>query len=488
MTFTDPDRNDGTARRETYTPRSDRAPSTPRPGDPTLKAAAAALDGVVLSEDRVATEFILRHGPSVRFDHDVKSWFVFDGHRWQKDKTHRAFAWARSLARELSADESAGTRRTAGRAGFARGVEEHASRDQSVAVVADDWDQDVFALGTPGGTINLRTGEIRTASPKDLITKSTSVAPSATADCPRWIRFLDEATGGDEELMRFLQQWAGYNLTGSTQEQSLAFFYGPGGNGKSVFANVLGGVMGDYAKVAGLETFTSSPHERHPEELAALAGARMVSASETEAGKRWAEARVKSLTGGESIRARFMRQDSFEFRPQFKLTVLGNYAPAITNLDDAIRRRFLIVPFTRKPANPDPTLEEQLKREWPAILRWMIDGCLDWQAEGLCKPACVKQATQDYFDDQDVFGQWLDERCDVDRDNTNKFEGKVVLFNAWTDYAKGAGEPAGTGKTFKEAMRRRGFAEPAQIKAIRTKGYRGICLRHPDDYSSREGV
>ena len=472
MSLSEHDQHAEDIRRETFKPQGD------RPGDPSLSAAAAALEGEILSEDRVAVEFIRRHGSRIRFDHSIRSWFVYDGQRWRQDKTRRAYAWTRELARELALDEATGARRTAGRAGFARGVEELASGDQGIAVVADDWDQDVFLLGTPAGTVDLRTGLIRVPKPGDLITKNTVVAPAERADCPRWTLFLEETTGGDEELIRFLQQWAGYNLTGSTQEQSLAFFHGPGGNGKSVFANVIGGVMGDYAKVAGLETFTASPHERHPEELAALAGARMVSASETEAGKRWAEARVKSLTGGETIRARFMRQDSFEFRPQFKLTVLGNYAPAITNLDDAIRRRFLIVPFTRKPKHPDPTLEEQLRAEWPGILRWMIDGCLDWQREGLCKPASVLAATQDYFADQDVFGQFLDERCDVDRDDYNKFEGKVVLFNAWADYAKAIGEIPGTGKTFKEAMRRRGFPEPVQIKAIRTKGYRGVRLNN----------
>lgn len=468
-------------RRETYKPKSE------RPGDPSVAAAAKALDGEILSEDRVAVEFIRRHGTRVRYDHSIGSWFIYDGQRWRQDKTRRAYAWARDLAREMALEQATGTKRGAGRAAFAKGVEEHASRDQGIAVVTDDWDQDLFVLGTPEGTVDLRTGSIRPPKPNDLITKNTAVAPAVRADCPRWVLFLEEATGGDEELMRFLQQWAGYNLTGSTQEQSLAFLYGPGGNGKSVFANIVGGVMGDYAKVAGLETFTASPHERHPEELAALAGARMVSASETEAGKRWAEARVKSLTGGETIRARFMRQNSFEFRPQFKLTVLGNYAPAITNLDDAIRRRFLILPFTRKPAHPDPTLEEQLRAEWPGILRWMIDGCLDWQQNGLCKPASVIAATQDYFADQDVFGQFLDEQCDVERDNLNKFEGKVVLFNAWADYAKAAGEPAGTGKTFKELMRRRGFPEPVQIKAIKTKGYRGICLNSPVEHARHGG-
>ena len=471
MSLRDDDHNADDMRRETFGPQD-------RPSDPTLAAALDALAGEILSEDRVALEFIARHVEHVRFDHSLKKWFVYDGHRWRQDQTQRAYAWTRELARELARNEATTTRRTAGKAGFARGVEELASRDQRIAVVADDWDRDLLLLGTPDGTVDLRTGKLRRSDPKDLITKAAAIAPADTADCPRWTLFLDEATGGDKELIRFLQQWAGYNLSGSTQEQSLAFLHGGGGNGKSVFANTVGGVMGDYATVAALDTFTASPHERHPEELAALAGARMVSASETEAGKRWAEARVKSLTGGETIRARFMRQDSFEFRPQFKLTVLGNYAPAITNLDDAIRRRFRIVPFTRKPASPDPTLEEQLRAEWPGILRWMIDGCLDWQRNGLCKPTSVLVATQDYFADQDVFGQFLEERCDVEHDNENKFEGKVVLFNAWSDYAKAVGEPAGTGKTFKEAMRRRGFPEPVQIKAIRTRGYRGIRLNN----------
>ena len=191
----------------------------------------------------------------------------------------------------------------------------------------------------------------------------TATEPADAPDCPRWLQFLEEATGGDVELVRFLRQLVGYCLTGVTTEQVLAFIHGLGGNGKSVFVNTVQKILGEYARVAAIETFTSSHNDRHPEELARLASARMVTASETDSGRRWAEGRVKMITGGDTINARFMHANSFEFTPQFKLVILGNHAPVITNLDDALRRRFLIVPFTRKPAMPDPNLEAALTKE-----------------------------------------------------------------------------------------------------------------------------
>lgn len=453
----------------------------PRPGED-IRNAADALSGEVVSEDRVALEFVARHGAGIRYDHVAKSWFVYDETRWKRDCTFLAFSWARALSRDLAVDDTPSAKKSAGRASFARGVEEHASRDQRLAVTGDAWDRNPYLLGTPGGTVDLKSGDLRPAQPADFITKLAAVAPADIADCPRWVRFLDEATGGDAELIVFLQRWAGYCLTGSTAEQSLCFFYGPGGNGKSVFCNTLQGILGEYAKAASLDTFTASTFDRHPEELAVLAGARMVSASETDAGKRWAEARVKSLTGGDVIRARFMRQDSFEYRPAFKLTILGNHAPTIANLDDAIRRRFLIVPFTRRPAVPDPGLEEALRAEWPAILRWMIEGALAWQRDGLSRPQSVMDATRQYFEEQDVFGQWLDENCDVEPANPAKFEGSVKLFENWSEFAKQRGEPAGNQRDFKGFMRRRQLGEAVQIKAIGTKGYRGIRLKIASSY------
>jgi putative DNA primase/helicase len=174
--------------------------------------------------------------------------------------------------------------------------------------------------------------------------------------------FLHETTSGDEGLIRFLA---------------------------------------DYAQTAAMDTFTASKGDRHPTDLAMLRGARLVTASETEEGRAWAESRIKQMTGGDPVTARFMRQDFFTYQPQFKLMIVGNHKPVLQNVDDAARRRFNLVPFTRKPERPDRELEGKLKAEWPGILRWMIDGCLDWLQNGLVRPAAVQAATAAYFDEQD---------------------------------------------------------------------------------------
>ena len=162
-----------------------------------------------------------------------------------------------------------------------------------------------------------------------------------------------------------------------------------------------------------MDTFTESHTDRHPTELAMLRGARIVAAQETEEGRRWAESRIKALTGGDPITARFMRQDFFTYTPQFKLLIAGNHKPGLRNIDEAIRRRFHLLPFTVRipPEERDPNLFDKLKEEWPAILGWALQGCLEWQAEGLNPPAAVIEATAEYFDDEDSFGRWLGECC-----------------------------------------------------------------------------
>ena len=169
-----------------------------------------------------------------------------------------------------------------------------------------------------------------------------------------------------------------------------------------------------------------------------------------------------------------MRRDNFTFRPQFKLTIVGNHQPMLRNVDDAARRRFNIVPFTCKPAQPDPQLEEKLKAEWPGILRWMIEGCLDWQENGLMQPTSVSEATADYFADQDLFGQWLEDECDLDPGNSHKSGTNAELFGSWRAYAERAGETAGSQKAFADKMKLRGL-ERWHAKSFR--GFRGVRLR-----------
>jgi putative DNA primase/helicase len=268
-----------------------------------------------------------------------------------------------------------------------------------LAATAQQWDADPWALNTPDGVVDLRTGEIRPHRPTDYLAKITAVGPRNTS-CPLWKAHLKRILNDDADLTSYLQRVLGYALTGSTREHALFFAYGVGSNGKSVTVNTVAGILADYAQTATIETFTASFADRHTTELAALRGARLVTASETEEGRRWAESRIKMLTGGDPIRARFMRQDEFEFQPQLKLLISGNHKPGLRSVDEAIKRRFHLIPFTLTipPVERDADLTEKLKSEWPAILSWMIAGCLAWQQTRLNPPAAVRDATAAYLD------------------------------------------------------------------------------------------
>lgn len=434
----------------------------------------------LVTEDEGAILFAERHRGQLRFCHDHGCWFEWTGAVWKKNGTARAFHYARELARQMAENQDRKTEITARKAAFAGAVERFARADPAFAVTSEIWDRDPMLLGTPNGTVDLRTGLLRPARPDDGITKATAVTPADTAECPLWLCFLDETFGHDAAMVRFVQQWAGYSLTGLTQEHALVFGFGDGGNGKSVFVNVHVGVAADYAVTASMDVFIAASGDRHPTDLAMLRGARMVTASETEEGRQWAESRIKQLTGGDRISARFMRQDFFTFLPAFKLTIIGNHKPGLRNVDNAARRRFNLVPFTRKPATPDRHLEEKLKTEWPGILRWMIDGCLDWQRNGLIRPEAVQAATEAYFDEQDLISEWLAEKCIVDQHNANRMSTTQELFASWTIFAKAANEPAGTEKAFAQKLEKDGFTRKAKVPLFgggRARGFYGIELR-----------
>jgi putative DNA primase/helicase len=240
-------------------------------------------------------------------------------------------------------------------------------------------------------------------------------------------------------------------------------------------------IMADYGAVAAMETFTNTRNDRHPEELARLDGPRLVVANETEDGHRWRENRIKQLTGGDPITARFMHKDSFTYMPKFKLTFLGNHAPSISNLDHAIQRRFVVVPFNCKPKEPDTRLAELLEQEFPGILRWAINGAVEWYTKGgLAIPKAVKDATTRYFDEQNIFRQWLEECCFVGQG----VEKTVELFDSWATFAKSHGEEPGNQRSFNERLRFAGF-EPKQIRDLKTKGVMGIQLKqHRAEWNS----
>jgi putative DNA primase/helicase len=306
-------------------------------------------------------------------------------------------------------------------------------------------------------TFDLRTGVGHQPDPLDYITKQTPsrCAPAGTPH-PLWDNFLDRVTNHNKELQAFLQRWCGYCCTGFTSEHVFVFAYGTGANGKSTFINTIADILGDYATTAHVGTFLASNSERHPTDLAKLRGARLVIAQETEKGRRWDETKIKALTGGDRIAARFMRQDFFDFEPKFKLLISGNHKPRLSNVDEAIRRRLLIVPFTVQipPAERDPQLRDKLRAEWPAILRWMIDGCLQWQKLGLAPPEIVTSATAEYFADQDTVGQWLDECTEQ---NLDAFVRSMELFASWKAWTENRHIRSGNVQNLSESLVARNF-------------------------------
>ncbi len=405
---------------------------------------------VNLTEDDIAEDFAQRYGDQFRFDHDVGRWFVWDGGRWKVNKTELAFDHARHLCRKHRGDQGRMASKKA-----AEGVECMARRDQRLAVTSDIWDQDPLLLGTPGGTVDLRIGALKEPVRIDYITKHVAVTPAPIgALCPIFKKFLNEATDSNKDVQTFLQQFGGYCLTGLTNEHALLFVHGHGGNGKSVFQNAICEIMGDYAKTAAMETFTASRHQRHLTEIAMLDGARFVAVSETENGQAWSETRINQLTGGDFVSANYMRRDHFTFRPKFKLMISGNHKPRLQTVNDAARRRFNIVPFVHKPKAPDQTLGAKLREEYPAILRWMIDGCLDWQANGLVRPEVVTKATADYFEEQDLLGRWIDEKCER---GPGQKECSSSLYKSWKAFAEENGEEPGSATSFGSRLPEYGF-------------------------------
>lgn len=428
--------------------------------------APAPVDPKDVSEDTVARAFTAKYRDTLRYCHNTGRWFEWDGVRWKRDDTQRAFHFARELSRQLS-----DAHKSMCKASVAAGAERFARADPAHSVTADIWDSNKWLLGTPSGTLNLKDRKILSPDPTAYITRLTGVAPQAGTP-ERWLDFLNQATGNDADMIAFLQRMCGYLLTGDTSEHALFFIYGPGGNGKSVFLNILQHILGDYAETAAMDTFTASMASKHPTDLAMLKGARGVFASETEAGSSWAEARIKSLTGGDRITARFMRQDFFTYAPEFKLLIVGNHAPSIKNVDEALRRRFNIIPFTRKPDRPDPMLEDKLRAEAGKILWWMMVGCREWQEKGLGRPAAIVEATDTYFAEQDVMGQWISE-CTRPIDSFT--DTATELFASWADFAKANGEQPGTIRQFSMDMEKRGYRRK---KTRDGRFFVGIQVKH----------
>jgi putative DNA primase/helicase len=407
------------------------------------------------SDEDLALRFAGQFIYTIRYVAKMGRWFRWTGKVWAEDEKRVAFSLSRQVIRAAARECRKGAKSIAS-ARTVAAVERLAQADPRLATTVDVWDSDRWLLNTPNGVVDLRTGKLRPHNSSDYMTKITMVGPSG--DCSRFKQFMKEIMDGDEEMMSFVQRVLGYCLTGDTSEEAIFFLHGTGQNGKGVLTSTLEWIMADYCRSAGEEVFTETKNDRHLTEIARLKGARVVLVAEVEQGKRWAEAKLKRMTGGDTLTANFMRQDHFQFKPEFKPLISANHKPQLRSVDVATRRRMNLIPFsmTIPPEKRDNGLKAKLRAEGPGILSWMIDGCLEYQRIGLAPPKSVVEATNDYFKSEDGVANWIEEWCEV---GPRLFEASSKLFASWRLYAEQGRLLVGNSKTFKTELNRLGYHE-----------------------------
>jgi putative DNA primase/helicase len=439
-----------------------------------------------LSDLGNSERLIARHGHNVRYVHDWRRWLVLDGRRWKPDDTGELARRAKQTVGEMfhQADPGNGGNidkelvRHAMRSESKSSIEAMVVLAQSaVPVTPDLLDRDPWFLNCENGTIDLRTGVLREHRREDLITKLAPIEYDSVAAAPAWESFLERVLP-DAEVRAFVQRAVGYSLTGDTRERVLLLLHGTGRNGKSTFLEAIREVMGDYAMKTPAETLLAKPAGGIPNDLARLKGARFVSASETEANRRLAEALVKEITGQDTISARFMRAEWFDFKPTHKTWLATNHKPVIQGTDPAIWDRIKLVPFTVR--IPDGEIDRgmmgKLRAELPGILAWAVRGCLEWQRTGLGTPHAVAEATEQYRDEMDVLGGFIDECCTIGPDKWCKF---ADLYTSYVRWCEESNERPEKKRRFADSLTERGFEKDSGAKNVAIR--RGIALRHDDD-------
>ena len=411
-----------------------------------------------------ARRLVHRHGRNLRYCWLWRKWLVWDGKRWVKDDTGEVYRLAKetvsSIYQEAAAAPNDEARKELGK---------HATRSEAgarikemvdlarsdVPVMPDELDASPDLLNTESGTIDLRTGELREHRREDLITKIAPTTYRPDAAAPAWEAFLERVLPG-EDLRAFVQRAVGYSATGDTSEQCMFINHGGGANGKSTFQEAIAAALGDYAMRAPTEMLLAKRSDGVPNDVARLKGARFVSASETEEGRRLAESRIKDLTGQDTITARFMKAEWFDFAPTHKLWLSTNHKPEIRGTDAAIWRRIRLVPWTVSipPAEQDKKLPIALRHELAGILAWVVRGCLQWRREGLQAPDEVRKATGEYRAEMDVLAGFLVECCEQD---TGHWEYAKDLYECYKRWCDENGERPEPQRKFGGRLGERGF-------------------------------
>lgn len=397
-----------------------------------------------------AERFVDLFGENVRYCYTEKKWYFYNSMRWSVDNLgvilRMADKCVEAMKAEaklyLQADEESG-------GDMAKAFEKHMKSSRSnkskkamlneiehhLPILPIQMDRYKMALNTPSGIINLKNGDVKAHNPEYYFTKITSVDCAEAADCPRWLAFLDDIFAGDKDLIRYIQKAVGYSLTGSTAEQCAFFLYGTGRNGKSTFIDVIRDVFGDYAANIQPETIMvkSSQSNAINSDIARLKGARLVTSVEPNEGVRLNEGLLKQLTGDDTVTARKLYSEEFEFKPEFKLWMATNHKPIIRGTDTGIWRRIHMIPFdVQIPEDKvDKNLTHKLKAEMTGIFKWCIDGSLMWQREGLQMPAAVLKSVREYRREMDVISAFIEDKCTLE--GTVQASTLYAAYVSWAD-------------------------------------------------------
>jgi putative DNA primase/helicase len=431
-----------------------------------------------------ARRFVKLHGENVRYCHPWHKWFVWDGARWRLDDRGEVEQLAKAVpdgifVAALSINNP-GALKFAVKAASARSISAMltlATSEWGIPVLPCDFNRHSMLLNVANGTLDLRTGRLRPPERKDLLTQLCPVKFHPESECRAWKEFLERILDRRQPLLDYIKRLAGYWLTAQTTEQVLPILYGVGANGKTTFLNGLLSMLGgDYAMQANRDLLVVRHGESHPTELAALFGKRLVVTTETDAGRRLAEGTVKQLTGSDKIRARRMREDFWQFDPTHKLILATNHKPEVRGTDHAIWRRLRLIPFdvVIPDAEQDKTLSARLELERPGILAWAVEGCLEWQGQGLGLPDEVKQATAAYRDEQDILAGFIQDECIASP--SYKIQARC-LYEAFQQWCDRTGEHDPGRRKFGLSMTERGFERFTNAGTW----YRGVGLRKVPD-------
>ncbi|MBM9514716.1 DNA primase family protein [Desulfogranum marinum] len=431
-----------------------------------------------------ANRFIEQYGDRVKYCYSSKKFIIWNGKYWEEDENATVSVLVRKVIKSLYAEAQQADDEVT-RTKIARHAlkSEHVNRirairtlvmeDQRIGVSASDFDTNSSLLNCSNGTIDTRTGQIKAHDPKDLISKIVPVDFDPNSGCPNFKKFIHRTMADNTEMVKYLQRLFGYTLTGDTSEQCFNIFCGNGSNGKSTLLNVFGKMLSDYAKQSQPDTFLETHKGRINNDIARLKAARLVTTTEPDANQFLAEGIVKQMTGGDVITARYLHKEFFEFRPQFKIIMATNHKPNIKGKDFGMWRRVRLVPFevTIPPHEQDRDLEEKLNAELPGILAWAVRGCLDWKKNGLGLPKVIADATNEYRQEMDVVGRFIEDCCTVG--NGEKVSSQI-LFTLYTDWCRQQGESLKTKVAFGKELKEKEFTP---YRTSTERGWVGIGLK-----------